>query len=368
MYYANLVPILTPIPISFKINAFFIAIIIIFTNYISKIIFIDYYNRKIFENINLKKDRILSDKNEKSIFFILIFIFFIESIYSQGVPIIWIISGSSKSYTDFGLPSVHGIFNGSLLFLASCAFFNIINGFRKKIDYLIIFSSIIIPIITLHRQFFVSLFLQFIFIIIINYRTKIISKIIPRIISATLIIFLLFGSLGNIRSGENNIIELSGSQGSSINGSYLWSYLYITTPLSNLVELSEYRFNHAGGFASIEALIPSAVRPKLVDPSTEIVMDYFQDRSFNSSTFAFLPFIDFGWLGIYVFTVIIFVYGAKVYTAWQLCPSPKNGIKLSIFNQMVVLMVFSNFFLSLAMIFQFILANFFIVDEQADAK
>ena len=41
----------------------------------------------------------------------------LEIYVSGGIPIVWLLQGSSKTYFDFGIPSVHGFLNSLLHFL-----------------------------------------------------------------------------------------------------------------------------------------------------------------------------------------------------------------------------------------------------------
>ena len=44
----------------------------------------------------------------------------VEIIVSGGLPIIWLLQGSSKTYLDFGIPMIHGFLNSLLLAIALC--------------------------------------------------------------------------------------------------------------------------------------------------------------------------------------------------------------------------------------------------------
>jgi hypothetical protein len=45
-----------------------------------------------------------------------------EIIYSGGLPLFWLLTGSSKTYFDFGIHSLHGFANSLLLSLGLCSF------------------------------------------------------------------------------------------------------------------------------------------------------------------------------------------------------------------------------------------------------
>ena len=68
----------------------------------------------------------------KKWFFIWISVSVVEVLFSGGIPILWLINGSEKTYFDFGLPTIHGLANGLVSALSLISFFIYMNGGGKK--------------------------------------------------------------------------------------------------------------------------------------------------------------------------------------------------------------------------------------------
>lgn len=61
----------------------------------------------------------------RGLLIIYIFIAILDIFYSNGVPLVWSLSGDSRSYVDFGIPTLHGVANSIVFF--SGIFFSIFN-------------------------------------------------------------------------------------------------------------------------------------------------------------------------------------------------------------------------------------------------
>ena len=82
----------------------------------------------------LAKNYTIEDKVKIGKYIVLI-IFVIQTIYSRGLPLIWKLTGSSKVYIDYGIPSLTGAWYGLIICLGAYSFFK--KGLDKYIYILI---------------------------------------------------------------------------------------------------------------------------------------------------------------------------------------------------------------------------------------
>ncbi len=91
------------------------------------------FNYTIIKKI-LAKNYTIEDKVKIGKYIVLI-IFVIQTIYSRGLPLIWKLTGSSKVYIDYGIPSLTGAWYGLIICLGAYSFFK--KGLDKYIYILI---------------------------------------------------------------------------------------------------------------------------------------------------------------------------------------------------------------------------------------
>ena len=92
-------------------------------------LFIISFNIPIFRNYYKKDKKIIvikhripfriSEKKEMIIYYIALVVFILEVIYSKGCPLVWKIIGNGKTYFDFGIPSVNGMFYGLVILMGA---------------------------------------------------------------------------------------------------------------------------------------------------------------------------------------------------------------------------------------------------------
>ncbi len=296
-------------------------------------------------------------KTVHRLFLIMVGLFVVTVVTYQGFPLLWIILGDARTYTEFGFPTIHGFFNSLLLITGTIAFWLLLNNQSKDGSKIILAFCIIVPIITLHRQSMVSLLLQCLFIFAAVRHGSAIQS------ARGVVIFLLtcsalFAVLGNIRTGDEALAgqaSLLGA-GQELPLPVLWLYMYLTTPLSNFYDLTIMSFEPTYGGSSLAGLTPTVVRQVLWGEPSQ-VMDYFSERTFNSSSYAFILFLDFGWRGVYFFTGCVIGYGGVLYNRFVRYPTLYNLLNLSILNHVVFLFVFANFMLTWGILFQFVIVR-----------
>jgi oligosaccharide repeat unit polymerase len=328
-------------------DIFFYILIIVFT-YIA-ILFV------IFPKRTVSKSQYLSDnllaKTVKLYFIFWCLCSFVEIIYSGGLPLIWSMTGSAKTYFDFGIPSIHGFMNSLISTVTLVSYYLYLSTKLKRYLYL----SLIVfvwSIIVISRQLFVVNLLQLLILYSCINRLNLFAII--KYIFIAMILVLGFGYIGDMRSGAKNFISVAQPSDSFpewLPSGFLWVYMYLVTPLLNLLNT----FMSTKGYESfyfantLSSLFPSIIRnviyPDMAKEKGDVIT-----KAFNVSTAFIDPYKDMGYIGIILFTIIIAVV---INMYWY------KTDKISVFIycvllQCLVLTVFYNHFLSLPVITQII--------------
>jgi oligosaccharide repeat unit polymerase len=284
----------------------------------------------------------------------------IEIIVSGGLPIFWALSGQgfSKDYTDFGIPSVHGVMNAFYLQLFS-AYFIIIMFRREKLIGLLLFCLLFWPILMLGRGIFLSVIMQTIGIFLLMRRVKI--KIALSIILSALVNIWLFGVVGNLRGTKNPFEYVVQNEWidffNYVPDGFLWVYVYITSGANNIF----YNTGHLVPFGNFEKtfskLVPSFVW-ELLGYQMSADSLQFADANLNVSTMYAGSVSDFGATGGFVFGCIL-LFLANVVFQFASKRNMWAMMLYGIFFQVLVFSVFYDMFLLLPTIMQFFIALHF---------
>jgi oligosaccharide repeat unit polymerase len=275
-----------------------------------------------------------------------------EVIISRGLPIIWLIRGSSKTYIDFGIPSIHGLLNSLLLAigLVEIGLFAI----DRRRRHLWIPSWIIVwSIIAVTRNMMIVSLLEggiaWGMMRGIRWRTVL------KTVCAVAVVICIFGYVGDFRSGAEEFRQLaqpSAEYPSWLPSGVLWIYIYLTTSIGNLVNTVAVATPQGNPlFPNTMALLfPSVIRNMLYGPegatgalSGELVTD-----AFNVSTAYVGPYQDFGLVGIVLFSVLL---ATTALYFWKRAGA-KGTLMYSVIGQCLVLSIFFNHLFYLPVISQ----------------
>ena len=122
----------------------------------------------------------------------------VEIIFSRGVPILWLLTHRSHNYTDYGLPFVH-VFIGSLLAVIAMGKLTLflLKGERRRLRLPIF--QIIWGVIVVSRGLMMTALLQYLVLFLCIKGVNL--KILFRTVVSTMLVIVMFGVLGNLRSG-----------------------------------------------------------------------------------------------------------------------------------------------------------------------
>jgi oligosaccharide repeat unit polymerase len=230
----------------------------------------------------------------------------LEIVFSGGLPIVWAFTGSAKDYTNFGIPSVHGLMNGIYFFLTGgTALIHFID--RTKQSKWMLILLLVWPVLMLGRGILLTALVQImvIYLFVNGFTAKGVMKLIFFVVLTS----IGFGVIGDIRGAENPFQYLISEQYRPIfellPTGFLWVYIYITSPLSN------YAFNADTliptgnfGYSSVN-LFPSLLRPEALDRADNFE---FVDSALNVSTIFASSHSDFGYVGDALLLLLLMVW------------------------------------------------------------
>ena len=292
-----------------------------------------------------------------TIFYWWAFISILETIAARGLPIVWLLTGDSRTYADFGLPTLHGFANAMWLFLSFAQFAKVADGKRRFRDMLVLALLICWPILVVSRALFTIWILQISLYLLITTRIKLI-KILPPALLIAIAFFYAFGIAGEARSEFSIASALGFDQVDATAIVFLWAYAYIVSPLANL----------AMGWATVQPsypvfpqntlseLLPSIVKSVLGFEKTFEGYASLTHGAFNVGTAFFGAYYDWGGGGI---ILMAFLIGLAGHLVWR---SARNSAKLPLlaaYCACTALTIFTNQFTQLVpIVYMLFLAKF----------
>ena len=181
-----------------------------------------------------------------------------DVVVAGGIPMIMQFRGG-YNYTEFGIPTYHGIVNMLFLFIFPSLYYHFLLS-KRKILLLILLLMSVWEMLVFRRGILMSGLVEIFFLFFIY--KKFTKKMFIYTVLAVVTIVLLFGAVGDIRGAENPYQYLLSPQGQilgSLPSGFTWFYVYITAGLANLA----YNFAHivpVYDFTSFQDLFPSVIR------------------------------------------------------------------------------------------------------------
>lgn len=186
------------------------------------------------------------------------FVIIPDVVAAGGIPMIMQFRGG-YNYTEFGIPTYHGIVNMLFLFVFPSLYYHFLLS-KRKIILLIILLMSIWEMLVFRRGILMSGLVEIFFLFFIY--KKFTKKMFIYTVFSVITIVLLFGAVGDIRGAENPYQYLLSPEGqflSSLPSGFTWFYVYVTAGLANLA----YNFVHivpVYDFTSFQDLFPSVIR------------------------------------------------------------------------------------------------------------
>lgn len=278
---------------------------------------------------------------------IVIIVFIIEILYSGGFPLLWMLIGSSKGYFNYGIPSLHGAFNGLVICLGAYSLYK-----KDKKNTIFYF---LIGVLIISRQIIISMFVEGLVCMILdmskNQKTKYLKYL-----KYIVLLLVMFTVIGNLRSGNDvmdNVFKPK-PQYEKLSSTTKWIYSYLTFSISNfnnLVSITDGGMNH--GVSMAKELLPTVILEK-ANITVNYSPYYIVSPNYTVSTYLPSPYLDFGLFGAALFSIIMSFTGAYTNKLLKKNNSIRNKLLYSVFIHNILLLFFNNMFLYLPVVIQFV--------------
>lgn len=230
-----------------------------------------------------------------------------------GIPIITYNSEfvEDNLYMEWGVPIVNVIvvngFGAMFQIAVTMLCFNVTS---RSVAIRNVFLTILPPIICVQRGIAMNMFIGAFCIFLLT--TKNLKRNIISISVVGLLILYLFGLMGNYRSkGNFDLIARTANvsekfEKSVLPSEYLWSYLYIASPLANFQYIVDKKPEVEGvsddyglkPFIGIN-IIPQTVSKRLDFKYPELSRFFCIPNMVVGSTY-FVPYFEMGWIGVFL--------------------------------------------------------------------
>jgi oligosaccharide repeat unit polymerase len=283
----------------------------------------------------------------------------IETLVSGGVPLVWVLTGNGKSTFDYGIPSVHGMVNALLLALAVTSFaLYLYTGKRRHLP--VIIFAIFWSFVVVSRG---SLFVLMAECAVIYLRIRRVRWTnFVRLAGLAVVFLLIFGYVGDLRSGADAFRNLSQPTSEFPDwapSGLLWAYIYITTPINNLLYTMHTTLPSYNPLLPNTAatLFPTVLRNIIYGKqgSTDAISGSLVVEALNVSTAYTSPFQDMGRLGIVGFSTL----SAALCEFYWRRNGFRNMLYFAVFAQALMLSLFYNMLFYLPILGQLVWFYYF---------
>lgn len=299
----------------------------------------------------------------KKLFLFWFVVSLIEIIYCRGIPILWLFNGSGKSYVDFGIASfsIHGLNNSIYMFLCVSCFF--IFAITKQRKYLLYFLCLLFwSILIIKRQLFMSIMVECFFIYIVTRKKLLSIKLFLKICCVSIAISWFFGYIGDLRSSFSLLIYEIAKPSESwpffLPSIYLWFYLYITSPINNIIANIDFINPTYTPARTLNTILPSAITNLFVKSSSHDYNFHLVMSNFNVGTFYQDFLFDFGLIGAIILVFIIQIYSSILFEKMTIFGEQQPWLYLAyaVIFQSLFFSIFANVLLHPAFLFQIVLS------------
>lgn len=276
----------------------------------------------------------------------------LEIAHGGGFPLYWKIAGIARLYTEFGIPSFHGVMNAFYLQSLTMLMYLFVK-LRQKSYLLMIALLLLWPVLLLGRGILLSGLLQIICISLLMSRISI--KKIMLLVVLAMIVVVVFGVMGDMRQTSNPFMYLvhedMKESFAGLPSGFLWFYVYLTAGLSNFFHNVD-SVAPAWSFSySFSNMLPSVVRNFLeLDPRNDLFQ--FVDINLNTSTIYAGAISDFGPVGGFISVFLIQLFCCFTYAVSKR-GRPWGMFAYTVSFQILIFSIFYDMFFLLPTLFQF---------------
>ncbi|SDW85431.1 oligosaccharide repeat unit polymerase [Hydrobacter penzbergensis] len=300
------------------------------------------------------------------VFPIWIALYCVTIIYSKGFPLLWILSGQSRTYDEFGVPTLSGFLNMVRAFLCVLCLIVWLKNKQRRYIYIFIFLIISAFFFEANRGGGLVLVLHPVGYYLFIKRFKLVQLFKVAFYALIFLAFLGFmEQYRYLRNDEYDIyqkfenLNLSSSEPNIALVYLLPPVLYVTTPVQNLnyLVVSGNTPNYIP-FYSLMSLLPTVIRNQLIDQNNK---DYGEllNETYNTTSF-YTPFIrDFGITITVILVIIIQMIVSYVHIMAKYTENNFYKLLYPVFFMCIILSPFNLYFTSLVtVLYPFICAAF----------
>lgn len=284
-------------------------------------------------------------------------------IVQKGFPLLWLIRGDSKTYADFGFPSIQGVLN-SIYYISVIGNMFLLLKEKEKNRIKNVILLLMYPILIMSRGLLVVILMEILGLYLLLF--KIHLKNFAKLVFVILLAILLFGYLGDIRVTTKGTSFLYSAISEDyvkyfehIPSGFIWIYWYFTASFENIVSNIENISPTYTPYYSTKALFPTVIRNLIFKKlSYEERYSLKMKNSIINTFTIFANYLkDFG-MGI---TIILF--GIFQFFSCYIYHGAKNNkfnliLIYPVIFMVIVLSVFTDYFLILPVLLQIALSNY----------
>ena len=230
--------------------------------------------------------------------------FCLNILFSGGLPIIWVLLGESRTYSDFGIPTFSGMFNMVRMFILISLVICMTNKvpipkYIAIIMALSLFSELNRAAIMLGLLVVMASFLMF---------NKLKTKSLLKMLGGVLLFIIIFAFISEFRElGRGNYNSPSDYFNEDVAGlgASMYIVLYYVTPLNNLYHQYSLGFDPSyTPFFTLNTLLPTVIRDQIYTGDTVYSVN-FASEVFNTTPYLANIIADFGMGGASIIIVVM---------------------------------------------------------------
>jgi oligosaccharide repeat unit polymerase len=275
---------------------------------------------------------------------------------SGGLPIVWLLTGNSVIYTDFGVPVIQVFLTALLAVLALGKFgLYLLYGNRRRL--LIPAVQIAWGIMIVSRALIMGAVVEAAVLWLCLCGVNL--KRMLRVFAASVLVVLFFGYMGDIRTGSATFREVARPTRNYpewLPSGVLWFYIYIASPLANLVQTTEMSEPANDPFFSrtilfiFPAPLRNAIYGKQFTQDQQAAGDLVTPTLTVSSAYVG-PYLDDGSWGMGCYSALLGVISAY---CWRRRSTFRDKLRYVVIGECLLFSVFWNFLFYTPLLAQFV--------------
>lgn len=305
-----------------------------------------------------------------------LFGYLLEFIYHRNFPLLAILTNTSLSYHEFGIPTFHVFLVTFNSFFSIYLFQVILSRTENRGKTIILFILNLIPsLLIMNRGMLVIILISCVFVYLIKFQHKITFKKIAGLSIFLVLCLYFFGVVGNMRVNssyntgkmfDNSLfMQIGGAteefKESPIPKEFFWPYIYISSPLANLQEtIKNFEYEEDISLSdtfvfSATQVLPDFISKRIVGLyEIEIPNSLQITPELNVSTAFAQSYVILGWVGVSILTLFMFIFALFYILLLKSLDSEYFIVGVAILNSIFVFNTFSNMFSFTGLSFQLI--------------